>query len=97
MPSARVAVTVRIQGRVQGVGYRAWVDRTARELSLAGWVRNRQDGSVEAEFEGPKSQIDDMLARCWKGPNQAKVTSVEAVSAPVEGAARKGFLVRATL
>ena len=76
MPSARKTVTVRIEGRVQGVYYRAWTEQTARDLSLDGWVRNCRDGSVQAVFSGPASQVDEMLSRCAEGPPDARVSSV---------------------
>ncbi|MDX2307083.1 MAG: acylphosphatase [Hyphomicrobium sp.] len=69
-------VRVRVEGVVQGVGYRAWTASTARELGLSGWVRNRTDGSVEAVFLGPEDAVADMLARCRTGPNYAEVTAV---------------------
>ncbi len=53
---------VMITGRVQGVGYRAWVDHQARVHDLEGWVRNRRDGSVEALFAGPSDVVSDMVA-----------------------------------
>ena len=69
-------MTVRIEGRVQGVYYRAWAEQTARRLNLDGWVRNRRDGSVEAVFSGPEGQVDDMVRRCADGPPDANVTRV---------------------
>ena len=69
-------VTVKIEGRVQGVYYRAWTDQTARSLGLDGWVRNASDGSVEAVFSGPAETVADMLERCKDGPRDAKVTAV---------------------
>ena len=60
-------VHVRIEGRVQGVGYRAFVEHNALALGLEGWVRNRRDGSVEAIFQGPDDNIDEMLGRCRVG------------------------------
>jgi acylphosphatase len=69
-------VMVRVEGRVQGVFYRAWAEQTARRLSLDGWVRNRRDGSVEAVFSGPGPQVDEMVRRCADGPPDAQVTSV---------------------
>jgi acylphosphatase len=69
-------VTVRIEGRVQGVYYRAWTYDTAQALGLDGWVRNASDGSVEAVFSGPPAQVEEMLARCADGPPDAKVTAV---------------------
>ncbi len=68
---------VRIEGRVQGVGYRAWVEATARSLRLKGWVRNRRDGSVEAVFQGPPDHVSDMLGRCEQGPPAARVAHIE--------------------
>jgi len=58
---------VMITGRVQGVGYRAWVEHQARNHDLEGWVRNRRDGSVEALFVGPANLVSDMVARCRRG------------------------------
>jgi acylphosphatase len=69
-------VTVRIEGFVQGVFYRAWTEQTARRLGLDGWVRNRRDGSVEAVFSGPESQVEEMLRRCADGPPDADVMNV---------------------
>jgi acylphosphatase len=68
---------VRISGRVQGVGYRAWVEHRARSHGLEGWVRNRHDGSVEALFSGPADAVADMIARCRRGPSSARVEAVQ--------------------
>ena len=65
-----------IRGRVQGVGYRAWVEYQARRLGLRGWVRNRRDGSVEAVFEGAEAIVTDMVASCRRGPSSARVDDV---------------------
>ncbi|MGB3865552.1 MAG: acylphosphatase [Xanthobacteraceae bacterium] len=67
-----------IRGRVQGVGYRAWVADEARERSLTGWVRNRRDGTVEAVFSGPEDAVAAMLAACRQGPSMARVDAVDA-------------------
>jgi acylphosphatase len=67
---------VRITGRVQGVGYRAWVDHQARNHNLEGWVRNRRDGSVEALFAGPENLVSEMVARARRGPPSARVDKV---------------------
>jgi acylphosphatase len=71
----RVCVTV--SGRVQGVFYRATCARLAREKGLAGSVRNRPDGGVEAVFEGPPDAVEDMVAWCRQGPELARVDHVE--------------------
>jgi acylphosphatase len=73
----RAAVRAEIRGRVQGVGYRAWTADRARALGLAGWVRNRSDGSVEALFAGPADAVEAMLAACLSGPAAARVEAVE--------------------
>jgi acylphosphatase len=64
MSGAIVRVTIR--GRVQGVGYRYWLEQQAR--GLEGWVRNRRDGSVEALFAGPADAVSAMIASCRRGP-----------------------------
>jgi acylphosphatase len=69
-------VTVRIEGRVQGVFYRAWTAQTARALGLDGTVRNMDDGSVEAIFSGPSKVVAEMLRRCADGPKNARVSNV---------------------
>ncbi|MBS0270332.1 MAG: acylphosphatase [Proteobacteria bacterium] len=76
MDSVRT-VHVRIKGRVQGVGYRAWVESMARTMALTGWVRNRRDGSVEITLQGSADRIDEMLRLCKHGPPDARVTKVE--------------------
>jgi acylphosphatase len=73
-------VHVRIEGRVQGVFFRDWMEREARSLGLTGWVRNRRDNSVEATISGDPASIDDMLARCRHGPPAARVTDLAILS-----------------
>jgi len=72
------AVRVRIEGRVQGVGFRDWVEREARRRGLSGWVRNRSDGTVEAVFSGDDGAVDDMLDACRGVPQPARVDTIEA-------------------
>jgi acylphosphatase len=72
-------VHLRIEGRVQGVGYRYWAADRAEELQLTGWVRNRRDGAVEAVISGPEADVERMIALCHKGPRDAAVTAVEIV------------------
>jgi acylphosphatase len=67
---------VTVRGRVQGVGYRAWVEQQAMARDLEGWVRNRRDGSVEALFAGPADVVSDLIALCWRGPSSARVEVV---------------------
>lgn len=74
--TATACVRARIEGRVQGVYYRAWTLQEAQARGLAGWVRNRSDGSVEALFCGPVDAVDDMLAACRDGPTKAQVTRI---------------------
>jgi acylphosphatase len=81
---------VMIRGRVQGVGYRAWVEYTARDHGLEGWVRNRRDGAVEAVFAGPSEAIDAMLSACRRGPPGARVDAIDARQAtPADLAQRR--------
>lgn len=85
---------VTIRGRVQGVGYRAWVEGQARWRKLEGWVRNRRDGSVEALFAGPAAVVADMVASCRHGPSSARVDAVteEITSDDALGLRRAGEL-----
>lgn len=75
----RCVRTVRaiISGRVQGVGYRYWAERTAREEGLSGTVRNRRDGSVELVVSGDDARVEAVLAKCRAGPSLAKVTGID--------------------
>jgi acylphosphatase len=76
---AERTVQVRVEGRVQGVGFRAFVESVAIELALRGFVRNRRDGSVEAVFQGPAEAVEEMLGRCAEGPPASRVTRVERI------------------
>jgi len=72
---------VTIRGRVQGVGFRAWLEYEATARKLEGWVRNRRDGNVEALFAGPPDVVADMTALCHRGPTSARVETVTEESA----------------
>ncbi len=74
-------IRVKIGGYVQGVGYRAWMERQARAAGVRGWVRNRLNGDVEALLAGPPNAVEALCAACWRGPVQARVDKVEAVEA----------------
>ena len=69
---------LRIQGRVQGVAFRAYTTREARNLGLSGWVRNLYDGTVELLAEGEEAPLKALEAWCHHGPPSAAVSSVEA-------------------
>jgi len=75
-PTATRTVRIGIHGRVQGVGFRYWMQEVSDELGLAGWVRNRSDGSVEALISGQFARVAEMLARCREGPPAARVTDL---------------------
>jgi acylphosphatase len=76
---------VRVRGRVQGVWFRGSTQQRARELGLAGWVRNCADGSVEAVFEGPPEAVAAAIAFCREGPPAAQVVRVDVDDEAVEG------------
>jgi acylphosphatase len=82
-----------VRGRVQGVGYRAGCHRRAVDLGLGGWVRNRPDGSVELEAEGPTSRLGELRLWCEQGPPAALVSSVSTTVMGVEGS--EWFEIRA--
>ncbi len=72
-----VSLRVRVHGKVQGVWFRGWAVAQATDLGINGWVRNRFDGTVEAVIEGPEAAVREMLARCRRGPDAARVDGVE--------------------
>jgi acylphosphatase len=91
MPALRLVIT----GRVQGVGFRVWTSREARRRGLAGWVRNRSDGSVEALLIGEAAAIEAMTDACRSGPSHADVRGLTRHPADDDGS--EGFSERATL
>lgn len=92
---ARHAVRLRIEGDVQGVGYRWWVVEMARTLRVDGWVRNRQDGSVEVLAIGEPPAVGDLASACAVGPRAARVTAVKPSTAHDDGSV--GFEQRASV
>jgi len=93
--SGQHTVRLRIEGRVQGVGYRVFVERNAAALGLDGWVRNRRDGGVEAVVSGPTDIVDELIVRCKDGPPASRVDRV--VVLPEDDAVSPGFSVRPTM
>lgn len=81
MPTTRSAATRRVHvwvtGRVQGVGFRAFVQSAAQKLDVTGFVRNLDDGRVEAVAEGTAHHIDELLAKIKKGPQGSRVDAAE--------------------
>lgn len=71
------SLRLKIEGIVQGVGYRAFASSEARKLLLDGWVRNVFDGSVEILVSGPTQQVETFVGLCMRGPQGAQVTNVE--------------------
>jgi len=72
-----IRIHARVEGRVQGVGFRHFTWETAHQLNLRGWVRNRWEGSVEVIAEGDRQQIQKFIAALWKGPPMSFVTQVK--------------------
>ena len=83
-----------VSGGVQGVGYRYTMRMVAEEAGVAGWVRNRRGGTVEAEVEGTPEQVDEVLAWMAEGPPGSRVRSARVTDASPTGA--RGFEVRPT-
>ena len=91
-----IAKRLVIRGRVQGVGYRDAVIRAAFEKSVAGWVRNRHDGSVEVFVQGVPESVDGFIDGCRHGPPLARVVAVDVLPAEsVAGLTR--FALRSTV
>lgn len=87
-------VHVLVTGDVQGVGYRYTMRMVARDAGVTGWVRNRRDGSVEAEVEGSPQQVDEVLAWMAEGPPGSRVEASTVTDVTPTG--EHGFEVRPT-
>lgn len=85
----RVATRLIIHGRVQGVYYRNWTVAEALSLGLDGWVRNREDGTVEAVLAGPAEAVALLTSRCHQGPPAARVSAID--SHPADDPGPSGF------
>jgi acylphosphatase len=72
-----VRAHLHISGIVQGVGYRWHARREAQGIGLTGWVRNLDDGRVEAVLQGTKEQVERMIQWCYRGPEEARVSGIE--------------------
>jgi acylphosphatase len=72
---------LQIEGRVQGVGFRFYMERKARAIGITGWVRNRTDGSVEALVQGSAEAVEAIIVVARRGPPSAKVTGVRIADA----------------
>ena len=80
-----VGVQLRIHGLVQGVGYRYYCLRKARNLGLKGWVRNNPDGTVSVAAEGDRSLLEELIKELKAGPPSASVTDIDVTWSPYSG------------
>jgi len=80
----KIAKLFRVRGRVQGVGFRYFVDQAARALGVRGWVRNDDDGSVEVYAVGTPGQLSELSGHLRKGPRWSEVRGVDESEAPIE-------------
>ena len=95
--SARRVVRLIVKGRVQGVGFRAFVEDEAILLALDGWVRNRRDGTVEALVAGPAEEVELLIESVRQGPSASRVDAVDVENADaVDLMGRPGFLTLPT-
>jgi acylphosphatase len=88
----KLAKFYRVRGRVQGVGFRYFVEHSARALDIRGWVRNADDGSVEVYALGTAGQLSELAGLLWKGPRWSEVRGVDEAEAALEN--HSGFSVR---
>ena len=83
--SDAAAIHLFVQGRVQGVFYRAKTQKKAKALGLTGWVKNCDDGSVEIQAEGNKAKLEELIEWCHRGPALASVSNVDLSWVEAEG------------
>lgn len=79
------AYVIEVYGRVQGVGFRYYTEKKAKELGIHGYVKNRPDGSVKIEAEGEEHVLEAFLQWCHQGPSWAKVQEVKSTAFPPAG------------
>ena len=84
MSARKIAKLYRVRGRVQGVGFRYFVEHTANALGVRGYVRNLDDDSVEVYASGTAAQLSELAGLLWKGPRWAEVRGVDESEAAVE-------------
>lgn len=77
MSDELTTMRVRVEGAVQGVGFRVFAARQAEEFNLKGWARNRADGTMEALVKGTVKDVEKFVQACMKGPEGAKVTNID--------------------
>lgn len=87
-----IALRLTISGRVQDVGFRAWLRYAAEDAGVTGWVRNRRDGAVEALLAGDPDAVRALIERCRSGPPGAAVTGI--LTAPAADLLPTGFEIR---
>ncbi|MAE70444.1 MAG: acylphosphatase [Gemmatimonadetes bacterium] len=92
-PHEQRCVRALVQGRVQGVGFRWFVRNAARERALAGWVRNRFDGSVELEIQGRARDLESLFDALRRGPGSARVDRIDTEDLPLDRN-RSGFEIK---
>ena len=90
-----ITMNIRIEGDVQGVGFRDFAIREATARKLKGWVRNRTDGSVEAVASGPRTVVESFITACVTGPRGARVTAFNLM--PTDAPDSLGFMRRPTV
>lgn len=94
MSDETTTMNIRIEGQVQGCGFRDFAMREANGRKLKGWVRNRSDGSLEAVAHGPTKVVEEFIAVCMKGPHGARVTAIDLQ--PTDPPQSIGFVRRPT-
>ncbi len=91
MTAKLTTMRVRVEGHVQGVGFRLFAARQAAALNLKGWARNLSDGAMEAFVEGEVKDVEKFVQACMRGPEGAKVTNINLIADTESGG--EGFVL----